>query len=79
MTGHGLVATPSRGGKAVTAILSATHHLGLQTERGQKDKHEAGHTVPSRPQAPARSSCCSHLCTSLWSMSAAEPQKRTDH
>lgn len=49
MIGQGLVATLSRGGKAVTAILSATHHLRLQAGKDQKGKPETEPTAPGSP------------------------------
>lgn len=62
--GQGLVATPSRGGKAVTVILFATHHLRLQTGKNQKEKPETEPTVPGSPW----NSWCSILYTSSQTM-----------
>lgn len=61
---QGLGATPGRGGKVVTAILSAAYNLRLQTGKKPRKtiiKPETEHTVPAGPRpvlgAPAVQLC----------------------
>lgn len=53
VVGQGLVATPGRGGKVVTAILSATYNLRLQMGKKPRNKTKQNQTLRQSTPCPA--------------------------